>query len=96
MPSVTTAAAGNSTDVSGRQRRYLIMMGIRIACLPLAVVTDGWLRWIFIVGAVVLPYVAVVVANATRRPASGELSPVPPKPRAELPAARTRDDRINE
>lgn len=96
MPSVTTAAAGRSTDLAGRQRRYLIMMGIRLACLPLAVITDGWLRWVFIVGAVVLPYVAVVIANATRRPAAGVLSAVPPVLRAELPPATPRKDRIDE
>jgi hypothetical protein len=85
VPSVTTAAAGRSADLASRQRRYLIMMGIRLVCLPLAVVVDGWLRWVFIVGAIVLPYVAVVIANAARRPTAGTLS-APPREALAIPA----------
>jgi hypothetical protein len=40
-------------------------MTIRVACVILAVVVDGWPRWIFIAGAVLLPYFAVVIANST-------------------------------
>lgn len=47
-------------------------MGIRTACFVLAIVTDGPLRWVLVAGAVFLPYVAVVLANATdRRELSG-------------------------
>jgi hypothetical protein len=41
-------------------------MSIRTACLVLAVVVEGPLRWVFLAGAVLLPYVAVVMANAGR------------------------------
>ncbi|MBB5789456.1 DUF3099 domain-containing protein [Jiangella mangrovi] len=94
VPSVTTAAAPHSDDLASRQRRYLIMMGIRIACLPLAVVTQGWLRWVFILGAVVLPYVAVVIANAASQPRRSALSPVVPPPRLALPPGASTKDRI--
>lgn len=47
-----------------RIRRYLITMGIRIACFVLAVVFEGWVRWVFVAGAAILPYIAVVLANA--------------------------------
>lgn len=86
MQSVTTAHAGRHEDVATRERRYLLMMGIRIACLPPAVFVDGWLRWIFIAGVVVLPYIAVVVANAVTRPRDGTLTPADPVTRAALPA----------
>lgn len=76
VQSVTTAHAGRSADLSTRQRRYLWMMGIRVACLPLALVVEGWARWVFILGAVALPYFAVVVANAVSRPRAGVLTPV--------------------
>jgi len=76
VQSVTTAHPGHSDDIDARQRRYLLIMGIRIGCLPLAIVMQGWARWVFIIGAVVLPYIAVVVANAARRPVSGALVPV--------------------
>ena len=48
-----------------RLRRYLLTMGIRIACFILAVVIQppGWWTWIFLAGAIFLPYFAVIVAN---------------------------------
>jgi Protein of unknown function (DUF3099) len=72
---ITSAQTSHSERVCGRQTRYLISMGIRTLCFVLAVVTDGALRWAFIVGAVVLPYVAVIAANA-----SGEVDRDVPEP----------------
>jgi len=63
---ITEAQRGLSREQTGRTRRYLVSMGIRTACVLGAIVIPGWPRWILIVGAVVLPYVAVVVANAGR------------------------------
>jgi DUF3099 family protein len=62
--SVTAARRGTSDDLGQRQKRYLISMGIRTICFVLAVVTHGPIRWVFVAAAVVLPYVAVVMANA--------------------------------
>ncbi len=45
--------------------RYLVSMLIRTVCVVLVLVVEGPLRWVFIVGAVVLPYVAVILANAS-------------------------------
>ena len=40
-------------------------MVIRVVCIILAVAVPlGWLTWIFVAGAVFLPYFAVVIANA--------------------------------
>ena len=40
-------------------------MAIRTACFVGAVVVGpGWLRWVLVVGAFILPYVAVVMANS--------------------------------
>ncbi|MDC5697414.1 DUF3099 domain-containing protein [Intrasporangium calvum] len=75
---VTSAPSSPADDQDQRVRRYLTMMGIRIACLGLIFVTDGWLRWAAIIGAVVLPYFAVVTANAVRPRQSGEIEPVSP------------------
>ncbi len=62
--SITGAATPHSDDLDLRIRRYLISMGIRTVCVVLALVVHNWpLRWVFIVGAVGLPYVAVVMAN---------------------------------
>lgn len=65
---ITTAHQGLTTDQQGRTRRYLFSMALRTACFLGAVIADGWLRWALVAGAVVLPYLAVVVANGGREP----------------------------
>ena len=63
---ITSAQKSLSSDQPGRQRRYFISMMVRTACFILTVVLPSPYRWIALVGAVFLPYVAVVVANAGR------------------------------
>lgn len=63
---ITSVAAPLSDDVSARARRYLVQMTIRVVCFVGAVAIDHWTRWVLLAGAVVLPYVAVVLANAGR------------------------------
>ncbi len=69
---VTQARPGLSADIAYRQRRYLIMMGIRTLCFIAAILMFinhlGWLTAIPAVGALVIPYFAVVMANAGREP----------------------------
>lgn len=61
-----------SDDIAYRQRRYLIMMGIRALCFIVAVILfanhAGWLTAIPVVGAITIPYFAVVFANGGREP----------------------------
>lgn len=64
--SISEVETGLTQDQSGRQRVYLFSMGLRTACFVGGVLADGILRWSLIVGAVVLPYFAVVIANAGR------------------------------
>jgi hypothetical protein len=64
--SITSAPAALSDDVAARTRRYLVQMSIRMVCFAGAVLVDHWTRWVLLVGAVVLPYIAVVLANAGR------------------------------
>ena len=63
---ITSAPQGLTTDQSTRQRRYFFSMMLRTACFILTVVLPSPYRWIALLGAVVLPYIAVVVANAGR------------------------------
>jgi hypothetical protein len=63
---ITGARRSLSEDIAYRQRRYVISMSIRTVCFLLIIVTDGWLRWAFFVAALLLPYFAVVFANAGR------------------------------
>jgi hypothetical protein len=60
---ITDAISAHSDDLEARMARYLISMLIRTACVVLVFVVDGPLRWVFAVGAVGLPYVAVIAAN---------------------------------
>ena len=63
---ITTAPQSRADEIAARQRRYLISMAIRTACVIGAVaVGPGWFRWVLVAGAVFLPYVAVVMANAS-------------------------------
>jgi hypothetical protein len=63
---ITDAQRGLSQEQTGRTRRYLISMGVRTFCVLAAIVVPGWPRWFLIAGAVILPYLAVVMANAGR------------------------------
>ena len=74
--SISGVTAGLSTDQSARQRRYFISMMIRTACFILAVVLPNPYRWFAIAGAVLLPYIAVVVANAGRETIPRESSQI--------------------
>jgi Protein of unknown function (DUF3099) len=67
---VTEARQSRSEEIGQRERRYLVMMGIRVACFIATVVMfvnhAGWFTVIPAAGAIALPYFAVVVANARR------------------------------
>ena len=72
--SITRARTGLTRDLHGRQRRYLTAMLIRTACVVVMAAT--WSRWPVValgalVGAVVIPYAAVVVAQAHWRQQRG-------------------------
>ena len=71
---VTQAQRSLSDDITYRQRRYLLMMGIRALCFVIAVVIFvnhlGWLTVIPALGAIVIPYFAVVFANGGREPSN--------------------------
>ena len=72
---ITTASTSPQHDIAVRQRRYLLSMGLRTVCFVAAIVAAlagiGWLWPIFIAGALILPYVAVVMANATASKSDG-------------------------
>ncbi len=70
VQAITSAPASLADDQARRQRHYLVRMGIRVVCF-LAVV----LLWRYLplpvaialaVAAIVLPYIAVLGANAGR------------------------------
>ena len=60
---ITDARGATSTEMSGRMRRYAITMAFRTACFLAMIWVHGWFRWVLLACAVLLPYVAVVLAN---------------------------------
>jgi uncharacterized membrane protein YgcG len=69
---VTQARRPMSEDIRYRQHRYLIMMGIRTLCFAIAIVLFvAHLKWLILipaVGAIIIPYIAVIFANGGREP----------------------------
>jgi len=65
---ITTAAPSRQIEQASRARRYAISMSIRSVCFVGAVIAGAnhvnWLWPFLIVAALILPYIAVVMANA--------------------------------
>jgi hypothetical protein len=63
--SATSLPKAPREDADNRFAKYMVMMGIRIACfIAMAVVQPyGWYTFVFAAGAIFLPYLAVIVAN---------------------------------
>jgi purine-cytosine permease-like protein len=81
--SVTALPPSLRDDQGERMRRYLVSMGIRTVCFIGAVVALAvfhWtvVGWTMVIAAMILPYIAVVMANATRYRRSTTLGPVRP------------------
>ncbi|WP_202437102.1 DUF3099 domain-containing protein [Streptomyces sp. SID5910] len=93
---ITGARTGLQEDVRGRQRRYVISMSVRTVSVILAACLWNVERHVAIVALVlgaVLPYIAVVLANAGRENAPSLPSTfvtVPPPPM--ITAPRAEDD----
>jgi hypothetical protein len=86
---ITNAPEPLAEDLARRSRRYLWQMSIRVVCFVAAVAVDHWSRWLLLAGAVVLPYVAVVLANAGRERSIDTGSFVEPAALPAAPAPRT-------
>jgi hypothetical protein len=79
---VTEAPQARSAEINQRQRRYLLMMGVRVVCFVVTVVLflnhAGWLTVIPAFGAIALPYFAVVIANSRQQAGSSGFRPYEP------------------
>ena len=60
---ITTAADAASVDARHRTKRYLVLQGIRVACILGAFLIPGWPKWVVIAAAAILPGIAVLAAN---------------------------------
>jgi Flp pilus assembly protein TadB len=62
---ITEAPQSPQAELNYRRRRYAITMGIRVVCLILAAAFHNiiWLWPVFALGALALPWIAVLLAN---------------------------------
>jgi len=68
---VTSLQQSPEAERRGRMLKYALAMGIRLVCIGLCFVTPGWWLLLPATGAVLLPYLAVVVANQVTRRENG-------------------------
>ena len=63
---ITSARLSHTDDIALRQRRYAITQGVRLVCVVLGVALPipVWAKLLFFVGAVCLPWLGVIAANA--------------------------------
>jgi Protein of unknown function (DUF3099) len=79
--SVTSLEISPEDDRRGRIIKYSVAQGVRVICIVVAVFSGGnWVTWVAGFGAAVLPYFAVVIANA-----AGAGAPSKSAPKAEAP-----------
>ncbi len=95
---ITGARAGLTEDVKGRQRRYVISMSVRTLCFLLAIFlwhVQTVLAAIALVLGGVLPYIAVVIANAGRENTPSLPSAFVPQPPRRMLEPGTGSDSRN-
>ena len=68
--SVTSLPASPEEERRVRVIKYTIAMSVRLLCVILCFFVQGWWLVAAVIGALVLPYVAVVIANTKTRDAS--------------------------
>jgi hypothetical protein len=66
--SITSLPESPADERRRRMIRYAIAMSIRVVCVILCLFVHGWWLLVPIAGAVILPYVAVVLANVGSNP----------------------------
>jgi hypothetical protein len=84
--SITSLPVSPVDERRGRMVKYSLAMALRLVCIGACFITPGWWLLLPATGAVVLPYLAVVVANQVDRRgqsathyAPGALVPMTPK-----------------
>ncbi|MFD1211360.1 DUF3099 domain-containing protein [Arthrobacter sp. GCM10027362] len=92
---ITDAQESHTDEMHRRMVKYTVAMSVRLACLLLFFFIPGWQRWLFVAGAVFLPWIAVVIANG-----GADKSRIGPSdalldhaPMAELPSAESVAER---
>lgn len=61
--SITTLPPSPEDERRSRMIRYTVTMGIRMVCIVLMLFAQGWWLLLCALGAILLPYFAVIAAN---------------------------------
>jgi cell division septal protein FtsQ len=69
--SITSLPPSPDEERRTRVMKYSIAMSVRLLCVVLCFFVHGWLLLLAVIAALVLPYVAVVVANTASTSGSG-------------------------
>ena len=69
--SITSLAESPDDDRHRRMIRYGIAMTVRVGCVIACFFVHGWWLLLPVAGAVILPYIAVVIANVGSRAGAG-------------------------
>lgn len=91
---ITDAPTAHTDEMRQRMIKYAVAMGIRMVCLVMIFVVDGWFKIIAVAGAVFLPWIAVVIANGSDKAEGHSDLLLDSAPLAELerPAAPDTED----
>lgn len=100
--SITTLPLSPEEERRRRMIRYAVTMGIRMVCIVMLLFVQGWWLLVCALGAILLPYFAVIAANVhgdqRSRPVlrPGAVAVLPrqdsPRPDSARPDDNTADD----
>ena len=88
--SVTSLPQSPTEERHQRMVRYTVAMSVRMLCFILVFIVPGWWVLVCAIGAVVLPYFAVIVANVSMAQAGatverpGAIIRIEPRPEDKL------------
>jgi len=76
LQSATSLGVAPEAERRGRMLKYSLAMGIRLVCIGACFLVSGWWLLVPALGAILLPYIAVVLANSvTPSQGKGPLRP---------------------
>jgi hypothetical protein len=62
---ITTLPPSPTDDRRARMIKYTVAMGVRVVCIVALLFVSGWWLLVCALGAIVLPYFAVIIANVS-------------------------------
>ena len=63
VSAITALPPSPEQDRHNRMVKYVLAMSLRVFCILMCFFVQGWWLLVFAIGAIVLPYLAVVLAN---------------------------------